>query len=579
MTDPEQSVRERRSFLRSVGAGGVALSSASAASAAASTKRAADTAWHMDADVLIVGSGAAACAAAVSASNAGAKVVMIEKAPVAGGTTAKSDGGIWIPNNRFMREKGIEDRKDDVLRLMAKLAYPGDYRPDAVRFGLGENEYALIEAYYDEAPRAIEFLEKAGAVSFAAPFPLVDYADALSENKATRGRLLFALAPSGGVGRGSELIRQFRAFLTKKGVPLLLNHRAGDVLRDESGRVVGASVHTRDGKLLNFRARRGVVFASGGYTHNAELVRHYQPGPVVGGCAIPTAEGDFIPIAQSVGAKLGNMSAAWRMEIILDQAMEGRSVPRGLWQPPGDSMILVNKYGKRVVGEKRNYHERTRVHYEWDANKSEYRNLLLFMVYDRRSAELFAGNFPIPQPGSKAAYVLQSETLEGLAAVIQKRLDQFREKFGPYGLDADFAVNLAETISKFNGYARTGFDAEFDRGARPYDAEWHTAYMSVPRQDTGWKPAAPNPVMHPFFPEGPYFAVILAPGVLDTNGGPVINRDSQVLDARGSPIAGLYGAGNCVASPAGQSYVGGGATLGMALTFGHIAGRQVAVGQ
>ncbi len=81
----------------------------------------------------------------------------------------------------------------------------------------------------------------------------------------------------------------------------------------------------------------------------------------------------------------------------------------------------------------------------------------------------------------------------------------------------------------------------------------------------------PNPTLHPLAETGPYYAVLLVAGTLDTKGGPCIDSRARVLDVRNRPIPGLYGAGNCVASPTGPAYWAGGATLGPAITFGALA--------
>jgi hypothetical protein len=114
--------------------------------------------WDYETDILIVGSGAAAYAAAISARNRGAEVIMVEKASLYGGTTLRSGGGLWVPNNRFQREKGIEDRKEDAIRYMARDSFPQLYNRQDPHLGLPENEYNLIATYYDTASNMLDFM-------------------------------------------------------------------------------------------------------------------------------------------------------------------------------------------------------------------------------------------------------------------------------------------------------------------------------------------------------------------------------------------------------------------------------------
>ncbi len=563
---------DRRKFLQTTAVGSIAGLGVTTTSFAVTDSRS-NIKWDREADIVVVGSGAAASVSAIAAAHAKNLVIIVEKAPIYGGTTAKSEGAFWIPNHRFLREQGIEDPRDDAIRYMARCAYVQLYRPGEHLLGLPKLEYNLLAAFYDNAAPAVEFLEKVGALKYIHYLRAYDYIDSAKENKVPRDRMLNSERPDGSPGRGKELIRQLRAWIDANNIPVLLNHRVQTVLSNEQQKVIGVKATTSDGTTVHLRARKAVVFGSGGYTHNAELIRNFQPGPIAGGCATSSCEGDFIAIGESVGAKLGNMASAWRDQIVLEQALETPSVPQGVWQPPGDSMVLVNKYGKRVVGEKRNYNERSKVHFQWDPNKSEFINQYLFMIYDRRTAELFAGNYPLPAPGETLPYVISAQTLDDLGQAIQQRLEKYESRLGVVRLDKGFAKNLHETVSKFDKYASSGLDEEFQRGIGPYDADWHSVYFSIPRKDTTWKTGTmPTIVMHPFQPQGPYYAIIFAAGTLDTNGGPIINEHGQVLDSNNQPIAGLYGAGNCIASPGGGSYFGGGATIGLAMTFGYLAG-------
>jgi hypothetical protein len=244
----------------------------------------------------------------------------------------------------------------------------------------------------------------------------------------------------------------------------------------------------------------------------------------------------------------------------------------------GDSMIIVNKYGERVTTEKIQYNERSQTHFYWDPAKREYRNLVQFMIYDSAVADSpieWRFRYPVPMPGDESDLVISGETLEELAANIDARLEQYRgqghlsARIGPnVRLADDFVDRLTESIERFNGFAESGVDEDFGRGSTPIQVAWHG-----PAREGS---TLPNPTMYPISSEGPYYCIMLGGMTLDSKGGPVTDTEARVIHSNGNPIPGLYGAGNCVASPAGQAYWSAGGTLGPALTFGYIAGRNAA---
>jgi 3-oxosteroid 1-dehydrogenase len=531
--------------------------------------------WGKSADVIVVGSGAAGLSAAIAATLKGSTVIIVEKAPVVGGTTAKSDGAYWIPNNHFMRAKGVSDPKAQAIGYMVRCSYPVLFRENDPHWGVGANEYALLEAYYDNAAAAIASLEACGALK-SMTIALPDYLDHVPFNKPMRERILIPMKPDGQIGQGRELVRQLHAKVEALSIPVLTKHTVTHIERNSKGEVVGIAVSSSEGTSL-IRAKKAVIFGSGGFTHNSSMVMNFQPAPNWGGCAVPTNQGDFVRLGIESGAMLGNMVNAWRAQLVLESALESASVARDLWQPPGDSMILVNKYAQRVVNEKRNYNERTRVHFAYDPVESDYPNLFLFMIYDQRTADLFAGNYPLPEPKDFAKYVIQAADIGSLSQAIQTRLNSLGGRIGNVALAPDFAAALSQQIDSFNHNAAQGVDPQFRRGEFPYDTEWHTVINSKERTDTKWPGnQGKNPTLHPIDKHGPLYAIILAAGTLDTNGGPVINGRSQVIDTHGTTIPGLYGAGNCIASPAAQGYWGAGGTIGPALTFGTLAGQGAA---
>jgi succinate dehydrogenase/fumarate reductase flavoprotein subunit len=343
------------------------------------------------------------------------------------------------------------------------------------------------------------------------------------------------------------------------------------LVRNGRNAIVGVEVDTDEGRIA-VRSRKAVIFGTGGYAHNLDYVRLYQRIFLYGSCAVPTATGDFITLAGSVGARMGNLHTAWRSEALIEEAMVNRSLARCVDMPPGDSMFMVNKHGVRAVNEKRNYNDRTEAHLTYDPNNAEFPNQLLFIIYDQRTAELYAGGHPLPSTPAGAAYVITGATLDELARNISARMEKIREQIGTVKLSTDFASNLKATFQRFNEYARRGVDPEFNRGATEYDRAW-ALFFQPPRTDTRWPVQSdmPNPAMYPLQPQGPYYALIVGPGALDTSGGPAIDAQARVIDTAGQPIRGLYGAGNCIASPTREAYMGAGGTIGPAMTFGYIA--------
>jgi succinate dehydrogenase/fumarate reductase flavoprotein subunit len=564
----------RRAFLKAGGGGALTGAVAAAVLFEQSTAHA-QARWTHEADVVVAGSGSAACVAALYANEAKASVIMLEKAAIFGGTTAKSGGAFWICNNHFMRQQGYVDKREDALRYLARTAYPTLYDPaDSMRFGMPEDVHQLHAAFYDEGAPTVEAMVKWGVHceiqiegygqgGKKQPFP--DYYAQLPENKTPRGRCL--VPTEGAVTGGAQLIRELKAVIDQRKIQVLMEHRVERLVVNGKGEVVGVEARTGN-QTVSVRARKGVIFGTGGFTSNPDMSLNFLRGPIFGGCTVPTGEGDFVKIASSVRAKLGNMTNAWWWPQIVEQALQNRSTPNGIGQTPGDSVILVNCDGRRCCNEKIQYNERTQAHFYWDPVRGRYPNSIMIMVYDQSCRERFGGTAGlIVRPGLNAPYVLSAQTLDELATVVDRRLAQIASKTGNYRLDPSFAANLKDTIARFNQFAMTGKDLDFHRGEAPIEFTFH----GPPNGNT-----LPNYMMKPIASSGPYYAVLIGGGTLDTKGGPKINAKAEVVDVDEKPIPGLYGAGNCIAAPAGQAYWAAGATIGSAITFGALAGKNAA---
>jgi 3-oxosteroid 1-dehydrogenase len=521
-------------------------------------------------DVVVVGAGMAGHVAAIFASEAGSSVLMLDAGDEGGGTAYKSGAGMWVPDNSIMRARGIPANREWAVDHMSKLAYPEVYDPNAERLGLGEREWELINVYYDTGSDVMDKLHELGLglmefPSFTGKYEaMVEYH---SDVEHGFGAHLAPQQPNGGYGAGVHLIGQLSAIARQHEIELRVGHRVTDVLCNDAGEVIGVTA-TREGGDVSLYARKGVVFASGGYPHNRDLTLKYFPGGLYGSCAVPTARGDLIAIAERLGAELGNMGEGWGTEHPLEQMLVNPEVVEHVGVFPGDSVLMVNAQGDRVVNEKLIYHERSKVHFVRDADGG-LPNHLTFVIYDDFIVEdetSQPNKWPNPQPHEP--WVISGDTLDELADAIDARLESHGERIGGVRLAADFKAGLAKTVERFNEFASRGVDEDFHRGELDVELDWNGP--SHVENDK-------NPTMWPL-DGGPYHCIIMAGSVLDTNGGPKTTASGEILRPDGSAIPGLYGAGNCVASPAGAGYWSGGSTLGPAAAFAYLAAKHV-VGQ
>jgi 3-oxosteroid 1-dehydrogenase len=534
-------------------------------------------------DLVVVGSGAAGMTAALTAAHHGLTAVVLEKAGVFGGSTARSGGGVWLPGNDVLRRAGVPDSEERALTYLAHVAGPEvprarqraliEHGPAALAFVTAHSplRFSWVPGYadyYPEAPgglaqgRTIEPVPLSGRAlgtdleALAPPYlpvpegMVVTAVDYRWLSLGTRHwRAAFTAVRLGAraavsralkrrpIGMGQALAAGLRAGLRQAGVPVWLDTPMAD-LHVVDGRVAG--VRTADGRLV--RARRGVLIASGGFERNAAMRTRHQRAPIgvewtVGA---PGNTGDGIAAGERLGAALDLMDDAWwGPSIPLPNGPYFCLAERSL---PG--CLMVNERGERFVNEAAPYVDA--VHAMYDTG-----SVPAWLVADQtyRDRYLFAGRgprAPLPRRWYEAGVAHRAATLDSLAIKI--------------GVPADA---LRDTVERFNGFATVGHDLDFGRGDSAYDR-----YYGDPRNH-------PNPCLAPLR-RPPFHAFRIVPGDLGTKGGLRTDERARVLRPDGSAIPGLYAAGNASASVMGHSYAGAGATIGPAMTFGYLAALDAA---
>jgi len=496
-------------------------------------------------------------------------VILLEKADRPGGTARKAAFWYWIPNNEAMRAAGIDDPRADFLRYVSRLSRPTDYDTGSPTLGLDTWSYQQFEAIYDSASTAAETLRDHGALPYRHVAQACHYWAELPENAAPRGRVLIhEQARPSMVDGGLRSVESMTRTAIEDGVDLRTGHRVQRLVVD-GDRVIGVEASDAGGRTRRFLARKAVVFATGGFTHDAELRKSYLSLPFFPGCGARSNEGDFVRIAGWVGAQLRNMNYAWMCPISLEGSIAGDPALTGVFSHGGDSMIMVDADGRRVVNEKLQYNELAQEFFRWDPVTANYPNRVLVSVWDQRSQDHSAGadyGNPIVPADGERPWVIQGDTLAELAERIRERLAGYRAQTGGLEVSAGFLANLTAAVDRFNEFARRGVDDDFARGTTAVQLQFNGTVGPNP---------FPNGTMHPISTQGPYYAALLTGGTLDTKGGPKATPDGRILDDTDRPILGLYGVGNCVASASAGSYWAGGATLGPIIALAYRAAAAV----
>ncbi|WP_018178298.1 3-oxosteroid 1-dehydrogenase [Jongsikchunia kroppenstedtii] len=546
-------------------------------------------------DVVVIGAGGAGMAAALTAAKQGLSTVLIEKSPYWGGSTSRSGGGVWIPNNSVLQRDGVTDTPEaareyahaiigDVVSADRIDTYI-ERGPEALDFLIANSPLKLewvkdYSDYYPEAPggrshgrscepkpfngkKLGEDLKTIHPPYAKAPLNVAvmqsDFRWLSTGFRHWRGPVKMAKVGARTVWAnitrknllvmGRALTAELLIGLRQAGVPLWLNTPLADLVT-EDGRVTGVVVE-RDGVPITVTARHGVVLGCGGFENNAEMRQKYQRAPIGSDWTTGAASntGDGINAALKHGAAVSFMDDAWWGPTI--------PLPKGPWfalaerSLPGSFMI--NDRGQRFMNESLPYVEAVHQMYggEYGQGEGPGENIPAWLIFDQtyRNRYLFTSinaRQPLPKKWLESGVITKASTIAELA-----------EKIGVP------AEGLTATVERFNGFAKDGKDADFGRGDSAYDHY----YGDITNK--------PNPSLGAVA-KGPFYAVKMVPGDLGTKGG--INTDTagRALREDGSVIEGLYAAGNTSAPVMGHTYAGPGATIGPALVFGYLAALDIA---
>ena len=546
-------------------------------------------------DFVIAGSGSGSLVAALYLRCQGKRVLVLEKTGLFGGSTARSGGVMWIPNNPFMTKDGVLDSPDLAAAYL-----------DSVTAGQLDAPAATAsrrKAFLEEAPKMLQFLMAQGIV-FERPLSWPDYYDE-HPGGSKAGRTVVAkvfninelgdwqqrLRPSfitlpGGMAASIEDMRQLplmrRAWSARwvllkvvakhlwaticrknyvgggaalQGRILKVALSAGVDIRmaepvtqllTEAGAVVGV-VSERDGQRCRIRANLGVLINSGGFAHNAGMRAQYQPGTSSEwSAAAPGDTGELIEEMQNAGAALVQMDAFVGYQSTIPPEHKHAEIKPGVQgMTAAPHCILVDRTGVRYMNEGGSYMAYCRGMLKRNETIPAIPG---WAIFDQQYMDTYmlAGTMPgrpKPERWYREGYLKKAGDIAGLASKI----------------DVDPIV-LSDTLVRFNQFVDDDRDTDFNRGDRAYD-RWLGDPLHRPSETLG------------SINKAPFYAIEVVPGDVGTFGGVLTDEFARVLRDDGSVIAGLYATGVATGSVMGRLYPGAGCSIGPGFTFGYIAAK------
>ena len=488
-------------------------------------------------DVVVVGAGGAGMTAAITATDAGKKVIVVESQPIAGGNSVRSTGGMnaaktpYQDKNEFKEAAGVEKTlataaekfadNETITALAATVksqwdayqANPQGYfdsvelmELDTLIGGKGKNNPELVKTLAENSAAAIEWLASIGA----------EVKNVGAFGGASVKRIHRPVNADGKVTAvGAYIVPILEKNLQDRNVQFLFDTTANEIIMKD-GKAVGIKATGKDGHKVTINAK-SVVIATGGFGANAEMVEKYKPE--LKGFATTNAEGaqgQGIDMATAVGAATVDMNQIQiHPTVHIEEDGNAHLITEGL---RGDGAILVNAEGKRF----------------YDEVSTRDKVSAAIIAQPDKSAWLVVDQSMVDKSAVIAGYIKSGYTVTGAT---------YEELAKAMGVDE---ATFVSTMNTWNQAVEAKSDAEFNR----------TSFA--------------NPLT-----AAPYYAIKITPAVHHTMGGIVINPKAEVLNEKGEVISGLFAAGEVTGGVHGANRLGGNAVADF-VVFGRIAGQSAA---